>query len=147
MTHVAEQVAQDAVLGDLKTAWDADPTASTIVMLQDDRKGSKPGHDADGVPLPFARASIAHVDSDRECIGKPAKYDEEAILTVQIFTPFGGARDLGNTLVDLLRTTFRGSSNVSVRYKVIGPPIRVGETPDGYYQVNFPVVYGYFQEG
>lgn len=111
MTTIDE--ATDEVFGLLKTAWDADATTTGIGLYYDNVKTPTPGDDATqpAKPLPWARATLRHLDSPIEGKGgDTAKYLTEALLTIQIFTPYGDGGELWRAIVKVLQAAIRGAS-------------------------------------
>ena len=100
--------ARDAVLGAVRAAWLANGTTAPIAMHWDDVASDPTGHDAQGLPLPWARASVRFLASPVEAHGNnEAKHLTEGILTVQLFAPFGDGHKLGDELAEVLEVAFR----------------------------------------
>ena len=123
----------------------ASVVTSSIPVDYDDREFEKPGEDASGLPLPFIRASIDHIGSERQCISSQPIWQETALATVQVFTPFNGGRELSNQILQVAQNFFRGISSGELSLVRVGPPERVGQ--DGpYFAVNLPCEFYFFQD-
>ena len=104
--------AHDGMSGLVDATWLGDALTSSLEMQWDDVKGDKPGYDADGNPVAWARTTIRHFDSNQETIGGvgSSKYQSEGELKVQVFAPGGGGKVLGIRIGEVLKPAFRGQS-------------------------------------
>ena len=120
MTHTATS-ARDGVLGAISVAWLASGTTSPIGLLWDDTHRTEEDledelaaarFDAQGNPIAYARAVYRTLGSGQEILGGPgvAKYQTEALLRVQIFTPPGDGNALADLIVEVLKAATRGQS-------------------------------------
>ncbi len=144
MTSTIEE-AYDEMMGIIRTGWLASGTTSSIPLHYDDRRADKPGEDANGLPLPWARVSIAHIGSERQCIGPNPLWQETAIATVQVFTAFNGGRQLSNQILQVAANFFRAITSTELEVVTVGPPERIGQ--DGpYFVANMPCTFYYMQD-
>lgn len=117
MTDIVE--ATDEIFGYLKTIWDADAAMTGVTLFWDNVKTPTPGDDATkpAKPSAWARATLRHLASPIEGKGgATSKYLTEAILTVQIFTPYGDGSEQWRAIVKSLLAAFRD-------YTIAGQPI------------------------
>jgi hypothetical protein len=143
-----QQEAYDEIMGVIADGWAANSTSAAIPLLYDDRRKAKPGEDANGLPLPYARASIANVGTQRQCIAPVGQrqFEEEVIATVEIWTPFNDGRTMSNELVQIAVDFFRAVVSAELEVKVVGPPERLGQEGP-YFKVNVPALITYYQIG
>jgi hypothetical protein len=142
MTTTTE--ARDAIMGLLRTAWLSDATTAPIALLWDNVKGDKPGEEAYGQALPWARAAIRHNLGEQETIAAQGnrRYLAGGVFTVQVFTPPGDGHSLSDQIVEVVKTAMR---NVASTVGVWFYNIRVTEMGvDGpWFNVNVDAVFRY----
>ena len=146
--HTTQQAAYDEIIGIARAGWLANGTSAPFTLLYDDVKEDKPGVDANGLPLTYARVSVADIDSERGCIAPIGErtFEETALCTVQIFTPPGDGRTLSNELLQIVRDFFRASTSSIIEIIQVGPPERIGQD-GGYFVANMPALFRFYQEG
>lgn len=107
MTTQAE--ARDAVALTINTAWLASGVTSSFALQWDDVKSDPPGHDANGLPLTYARVMIRTLSSTQETLGGPGnrKHMNEGLVRVQVFTPFGDGHALADAIAEVLKASMR----------------------------------------
>jgi len=142
LTH---EEAYDEMMGHIRTGWLASPVTSSIAMAWDDRRFDRPGEDTVGLPLPWARSSIAHIASERQGISSNSLWQETAIATIQVFTAFNGGRAISNRILQVAANLFRGITSAELTIVEVGPPIRIGQDA-AYFAANMPCRFYYFQE-
>ena len=103
------QQARDEVGAKVKAAVDA---VVGLVAIWDDTKASPPsGDDAD--PQPWVRVLIRHVDGFQSSLVGEAgnrRFTRLGLLTMQLFTPFGGGLAENDSIASALRAAVEGVS-------------------------------------
>lgn len=113
MTATVEQ-AVDAILTRFNDTWEGDAESTGIPVAWPDAKFQVPtGQDADDDPLPWARVAINHnpgAGGQATLSGDTGqrRYRRFGVVTVQIFTPFGGGQLKAHRLVRVAMSAFEG---------------------------------------
>lgn len=142
MTTQAES--RDIIGEVVRTAWLADPTSQDIPLLWDNVKGEKPGNDANGRPLPWARVAIRHTVGGQETMGAQGarRYASGGVVQVQIFTALDYGHALSDELVQIVKSAFRSTSSPSGVWFYDERTTELG--PDGpWFNVNVSATFRY----
>lgn len=108
MSTIAQ--ARDAIMGMLRTGLLASPTTSTLPVVWDDAEGDRPGHNAQGNPVTYVRATLRHLTSETETIGRGpglGKEEHQGVVVVQVFTPRGKGYAEGDTIAQVVKRIFQ----------------------------------------
>lgn len=128
--------ARDAAIAVVDVPWKASPVSGDVPMLYDDVKGDPPGEDAATTrPGAFARTTIRIASSPQITQGN-RRWQTTGFISVQIFTPKGDGRTLGDRLslvvLNALRS-HRGSAGTLFFYDAVPNEI---ETKGAHSQIN-----------
>lgn len=102
--------ARDAILTLFKTAIDANAPAVTVIY--DDVKTEIPT----GATDEWMRVQVEHLERTQPTVGNAVglrRYRSSGLVTVQIFTPFGGGLTRADVLSDIVFDIFDGISTGS----------------------------------
>lgn len=104
MPVASQAAARDAILALFKAAWDAQATPPTVYY--DDVVGDPPGDEA------YAVVQVRHNTSGQATFGTTGnrKFDRTGLVTVQIFTPYGGGMVQADALAQVAQDAFEGKS-------------------------------------
>lgn len=108
MSTLAE--ARDAVCGMLRTGVLANPTTAALPLLWDDVEADRPGYNSAGNPQSYLRATVRHLSTSTETIGRGpgvGKEEHQAILLVQVFAPRGAGYSTADTLAQIVKRLFQ----------------------------------------
>jgi len=119
--------ARDTVLGQFKTAWDADPESSLIPVYYWDQKRNRPADDLE----PFVRINMVHATGFQASLARDTGtiiYGREGIIQIQIFTPLGKGLTQADSLAKVAADAFEGQNNGDIWFR----NVRINEIgPDG----------------
>jgi hypothetical protein len=110
--------ARDAAISVVDAAWKASGAATeTVAMQYGNVKQSKPSESgSSGSANSYARISVQVISQPQATIGARRRYESLAILTVQIFTPFGDGHELADAyaqvVLDVVRSHVGGTDGI-----------------------------------
>lgn len=131
MTH---ELAYKAIEERLEAQWITAPATPRTPILWDNAPGEPPADN------PWVRATLLPGQAEKIDLGVPGRYRHPGVLDIQIFSPIQkGVRAL-TALADHMATIWR---SVTVSGIVFRTPslYRVGDTTDGWFQMNVSVPY------
>ena len=116
MTTLAE--ARLLITEIIETAWLADALSLPIPLFWDNVETETPipsGSDPDGRALPYARVTVRNISDKATTLGPSGnrRFLAEAIVTTQIFVPFGDGWQQAGALAEIVKTALRTSSSIN----------------------------------
>lgn len=102
--------ARDAVMGMLRTGLLASPTTASLPVVWDDVEGDRPGNASSGNPVTYLRATLRHLSSETETIGRGpglGKEEHQGLVVVQVFTPRGKGYEEADLIAQVVKRIFQ----------------------------------------
>lgn len=102
--------ARDAIMAMLRAGVLASPTTSALPLLWDDVEGDRPGYNSNGSPQSYLRATVRHLSSSTETIGRGpgvGKEEHQGVVVVQCFTPRGRGYADADAIAQVVKRVFQ----------------------------------------
>jgi len=100
---------RDAIMLVTRTGWLAASLTQDLTLLFDDVDGDKPGHNADGEPVAYGRATVRHTGSAASSIGGEGIGKDEHLgnVVVQCFAPKGHGYETADEMAQVVKGFFQ----------------------------------------
>lgn len=100
--------ARDEILTFFKVAWEADAESVNVPIYYWDVKKDGPTQGS-----PFARITVRHLNGVQATLADQVgnrKFERNGVITVQVFTPFGGGLVKNDALAKVASDAFEGKA-------------------------------------